>query len=92
MLWHIYQQEEDAHLPKLDAFLALYLARLAPEAGQAVNQFWQSWNAGSDLSESWQALTEHWAQIEKHAERWCQQQAAQTDLATALVQFYGNSL
>ncbi|KPZ13176.1 Uncharacterized protein ALO40_01537 [Pseudomonas syringae pv. viburni] len=92
MLWHIYQQEEDAHLPKLDAFLALYLAGHVPEAAQAVNRFWQSWNTGCDLSESWQALTGHWAQLEKHAERWCQQQATQTDLATALVQFYGNSL
>ncbi|KPW88583.1 Uncharacterized protein ALO79_04808 [Pseudomonas syringae pv. castaneae] len=92
MLWHIYQQEDDAHLPKLDAFLALYLADLAPEAAHAVNQFWQNWNIGSDLGESWLALTEHWAEIEKHAGHWCLQQAAQTDLATALVQFYGNSL
>jgi len=92
MLWHIYQQEEDAHLPKLDAFLTLYLAGLSPAAAQAVNQFWQRWNVGGDLGECWTALAEHWPQIERHAERWCQQQAAQTDLATALVQFYVNSL
>ncbi|KPY82493.1 Uncharacterized protein ALO44_05107 [Pseudomonas syringae pv. tagetis] len=92
MLWHIYQQEDDAHLPKLDAFLTLYLEGLEAAAAQALNQFWQHWNAGSDLNESWEALTEHWPQIDRHAERWCLQQAAQTDLATALVQFYVNSL
>ncbi len=92
MLWHIYQQEDDAHLPKLDAFLTLYLAGLSPAAAQAVNQFWQRWNVGGDLGECWTALAEHWSQIERNAERWCQQQAAQTDLATALVQFYVNSL
>ncbi|EGH28643.1 hypothetical protein PSYJA_06479, partial [Pseudomonas syringae pv. japonica str. M301072] len=35
---------------------------------------------------------EHGPQIQHHAEHWSQQQAAQTDLATALVQFYVNSL
>ncbi|WP_024644599.1 elongation factor P maturation arginine rhamnosyltransferase EarP [Pseudomonas syringae] len=92
MLWHIYQQEDDAHLPKLDAFLTLYLDGLSPIAGQALNRFWQSWNAGGDLGKHWQAMLNHWPEIEKHAERWCLQQALQTDLATALVQFYGNSL
>ncbi|KPW24168.1 Uncharacterized protein ALO83_02926 [Pseudomonas cannabina pv. alisalensis] len=92
MLWHIYQQEDDAHLPKLDAFLKLYLDGLSPLAGQALHRFWHSWNTGGDLVSDWQAMADHWPEIEKHAERWCLQQASQTDLATALVQFCGNSL
>ncbi|UQB33140.1 elongation factor P maturation arginine rhamnosyltransferase EarP [Pseudomonas tremae] len=92
MLWHIYQQEDDAHLPKLDAFLALYLDGLSPPAGQALSRLWHGWSAGGDLADSWKELMAHWPEIERHAERWCLQQAAQTDLATALVQFYGNSL
>ncbi|WP_122316425.1 elongation factor P maturation arginine rhamnosyltransferase EarP [Pseudomonas cichorii] len=92
MLWHIYQQEGDAHLPKLDAFLELYLAGLSPAAGQALNELWQAWSAGLDLAASWQALDACWPEIEKHAERWCLQQASQTDLAAALVQFYRSSL
>ncbi|GFM69701.1 hypothetical protein PSCICL_06930 [Pseudomonas cichorii] len=92
MLWHIYQQEGDAHLPKLDAFLELYLAGLSPEAGHALNALWQDWNAGRDLAANWKALGIHWSELEKHAEHWCLEQASQTDLAAALVQFCRNSL
>lgn len=92
MLWHIYQQEGDAHLPKLDAFLELYLAGLSAEAASALNAFWQSWNASLPLDASWQAMMTHWVEIQSHAEYWCEEQAARKDLAAALVQFYGNSL
>ncbi|CAM3197331.1 hypothetical protein BZK31_20040 [Pseudomonas floridensis] len=92
MLWHIYQQEGDAHLPKLDAFLELYLASLSPVAAEALNAFWQSWNAGQALDAGWQASIAHWPEIERHAEQWCEAQASRTDLAAALVQFYVNSL
>ncbi|WP_122455403.1 elongation factor P maturation arginine rhamnosyltransferase EarP [Pseudomonas viridiflava] len=92
MLWHIYQQESDAHLPKLDAFLELYLAGLSPAAGQALDAFWQAWNANQALSESWQLLSNHWPEVQRHAEQWCDEQASRTDLAAALVQFYVNSL
>ncbi|MCD5997082.1 elongation factor P maturation arginine rhamnosyltransferase EarP [Pseudomonas sp. CDFA 602] len=92
MLWHIYQQEEGAHLPKLESFLTLYAAGLSSAAAQALNTFWLGWSAGDDVGEHWRVLNGHWPEIEKHAERWCLQQASRTDLATALVQFYGNSL
>src|SRR5690606_4716652 len=32
LLWHIYRQDEDIHLDKLDAFLELYTAALSPAA------------------------------------------------------------
>ncbi|MFJ4144609.1 elongation factor P maturation arginine rhamnosyltransferase EarP [Pseudomonas sp. NPDC089734] len=92
MLWHIYQQEDEAHLPKLEAFLALYLAGLSPAAAQALGSLWRGWNRGLDLGESWQAVLIHEAEIERHARRWCLERASQTDLAAALVQFYRNSL
>jgi uncharacterized repeat protein (TIGR03837 family) len=91
LLWHIYEQDDDAHWAKLDAFLELYLAGLSPAAGQALSGFWRAWNAGQDGSQSWQTLVACWAELEKHAERWCLEQAAQDDLATALVLFCGNS-
>ena len=37
-------------------------------------------------------LLAHWPELSAHAERWCAAQAAQPDLATALVQFCRNSL
>jgi uncharacterized repeat protein (TIGR03837 family) len=90
MLWHIYQQEEAAHLPKLEAFLRLYLAGLSPAAAGDLRGFWLAWNAGADLGAHWKAVESHWPELERHAADWCAAQAAHTDLATALVQFCGN--
>jgi uncharacterized repeat protein (TIGR03837 family) len=90
MLWHIYQQEEDIHLDKLDAFLALYTKGLSEPASQAINGLWRAWNAGHDMSDHWRAARKHWPELQKHAEAWCLEQALQADLAAALVQFYVN--
>lgn len=90
MLWHIYQQEEDAHWVKLKAFLALYVNGLSPAAAQAITNLWLAWNAGADMTKSWNDVEEHWEQLSAHAERWCLQQANQADLAQALVLFYRN--
>ncbi|MCQ3034497.1 elongation factor P maturation arginine rhamnosyltransferase EarP [Pseudomonas syringae] len=91
LLWHIYEQDDDAHWVKLDAFLEHYLAGLSPEAAKALSDFWRTWNAGEEGAESWQALLEHWSEIANHTESWCVQQASLADLATALVLFCGVS-
>ena len=90
LLWHIYQQEEDAHWIKLKAFLALYVKDLSAPAAQAFTELWLAWNAGADMAHSWNAVLEHWPEITAHSERWCLQQAMQADLAQALVLFYRN--
>jgi len=91
LLWHIYEQDDDAHWAKLDAFLELYLAGLSPAAAQALTGFWRAWNAGSDGTQSWQALAENLTEIEEHAQSWCAQLASHADLAAALVLFCGVS-
>ena len=90
MQWHIYQQEEDVHLDKLEAFLALYVKDLPPAAGEAISGLWRAWNAGETMTDHWQSTRKHWPQLQKHAETWCLEQALRTDLAAALVQFYVN--
>jgi len=90
LLWHIYRQEEDVHLDKLDAFLALYTEGLSPPAKAAMTGLWRAWNAGEGMAESWQALLQEWPEVAEHAEKWCLRQASQPDLAAALVQFYLN--
>lgn len=90
LLWHIYQQEEDVHLDKLEAFLALYTVGLSPPAKAAMTGLWRAWNAGEGMAESWQALLQEWPEVAEHAEKWCLGQASQADLAAALVQFYLN--
>ncbi|MBV4483115.1 elongation factor P maturation arginine rhamnosyltransferase EarP [Pseudomonas khavaziana] len=88
LLWHIYRQDEDIHLDKLDAFLALYTAALSPAAKAAVIALWQAWNTEGDMAQAWKILLEHWPEVNEHAVNWCLEQGLQADLATALVQFY----
>jgi uncharacterized repeat protein (TIGR03837 family) len=90
LIWHIYEQDDDAHWAKLDAFLELYLAGLSAEAGQALTDVWRHWNAGHDMAQSWRALEQHRTELAAHAEQWCLERALQDDLTTALVQFYLN--
>ena len=88
LLWHIYRQDEDIHLDKLDAFLELYTAGLSAAAKAAVITLWQAWNTDGDMIQPWKMLLEHWPEVSQHAQAWCLEQGLQADLATALVQFY----
>jgi uncharacterized repeat protein (TIGR03837 family) len=90
MLWHIYQQDEDIHLDKLDAFLALYTKGLSPAAAEAMNGLWRAWSAGQPIGEHWLASRKHWPELQENAQKWCLEQGLQADLAAALVQFYLN--
>jgi len=92
LLWHIYEQDDDAHWLKLDAFLELYLKGLSPAAGEALRNVWRAWNSGNEMGQHWTELLLHWPEVTEHAERWCLEQALQADLAAALVLFYLNWL
>ncbi|MBS7597147.1 elongation factor P maturation arginine rhamnosyltransferase EarP [Pseudomonas sp. RC2C2] len=92
LLWHIYVQEEYAHWEKLEAFLDLYIQGLSAPAGAALVQLWRAWNMDNDMGQAWQQVLAHWDELDQHARRWSAVQAAQPDLATALVQFYRNWL
>ncbi|MGY2278551.1 elongation factor P maturation arginine rhamnosyltransferase EarP [Pseudomonas monsensis] len=90
MLWHIYQQDEDIHLDKLDAFLAMYTKGLSPAAAEAMNGLWRAWSAGQPIGDHWLNARKHWPELQKNAEVWCLEQGLQADLAAALVRFYLN--
>ncbi|WP_434557931.1 elongation factor P maturation arginine rhamnosyltransferase EarP [Pseudomonas sp. Z5-35] len=90
MLWHIYQQEEDVHLEKLEAFLRLYTEGLCGPAKKAISGLWRAWNAGQDMTEHWKLFCEQRQELAEHAQAWCLEQASRPDLATALVKFYRN--
>jgi uncharacterized repeat protein (TIGR03837 family) len=92
LLWQIYAQPEDAHLDKLEAFLALYCRGLSAAASAALRAQWHAWNSAAGMQQSWQALLAVWPELTAHAQNWCQQQAKQADLATALALFYRNWL
>ncbi|HZX15460.1 MAG TPA: elongation factor P maturation arginine rhamnosyltransferase EarP [Pseudomonas sp.] len=92
LLWHIYEQANNAHLEKLDAFLALYKEGLSADGQRALVELWHAWNTGQSVKESWNQLLQGWPEQQAYAEQWCLQRASQADLAEALVQFYLNWL
>ena len=88
-VWHIYPQDEAAHLLKLDAFLARYGAALSPTARAAQQAFWHAWNAGDA-----QATTAHWPALlaalpalTEHAEHWATALSKLGNLADNLTVF-----
>lgn len=92
LIWHIYPQEEEAHLTKLDAFLDRYLADLQPASRAALRGFWHTWNADTtaplaDWPRLWQTLQEQLPSLRQHAAQWAMQQSDIPDLAASLANF-----
>lgn len=92
LLWHIYQQDEDVHLDKLNAFIALYTHGLPAEAQAWLSSLWVAWNTGADVGGAWQQVHNAAPELDQHAAKWALEQASGPDLAAALVQFYLNWL
>jgi len=93
-VWHIYRQDAGVHLVKLDAFLARYCEGLDEADARALcafwrqwNLFWRQWNLERSLAEAWPRLAAALSALQRHAQRWSDALARQTDLASQLVQF-----
>ena len=83
-LWHIYQQEEDAHMVKLDGFLDHYLPLPAPAGhGCAVSTMPSS--TGEHTGELWGQWPQYAAKWQQHGRSWPQRLLADGDLVTRLV-------
>lgn len=88
LLWHIYRQQDDAHIAKLDAFLDRLSAGLGPGATQALRTVHAAWNRDLPLpAEGWHALFAALPALRQHAETWAASLARQSDLASQLVSF-----
>lgn len=88
MLWHIYQQDGDTHLVKLDAFLARYTEGLDPAAAQRLRTLHLGWNGATPVGiDHWQTVLDELPLLTRHAQRWATGLAAMGDLASQLVLF-----
>ncbi len=89
-LWHIYPQEGNAHLDKLNAFLDLYTALLSPRLAQTVREMFLAWNtplSPEHLAACWQNFHPALPLLAEHARNWqthCQQLP---ELSKALIDF-----
>jgi uncharacterized repeat protein (TIGR03837 family) len=102
-VWHIYPQNDDAHLPKLEAALALYARDVDPLAAQALQRLWHMWNGmdkpdggagaapehgdGAGTADHWRAFLRHRAALDARARAWLVELAAPGHVAANLAEF-----
>ncbi|HSH87737.1 MAG TPA: elongation factor P maturation arginine rhamnosyltransferase EarP [Methylophilus sp.] len=87
MVWLPYQQSENTHLQKLDAFLNHYLALANDEVKAQVKSVMQAWAAGVWSAEDWDAFISHRDQVKQHSQAFATHLSKQPDLATNLMVF-----
>lgn len=92
MVWHIYPQQDDAHLTKLDAFLDIYCAGLPAATASNVRSFWHGWNTGQITDGQWDEFSANLPALREHAALWAGHLAAQEDLSSNLVRFCRSKL
>ena len=86
-VWQIYVQQDDAHLEKLDAFLARFCVGLDGGTAQALGSFWRAWNRGRGVAAAWPAFRDALPALAHHAQSWSATIRGAGDLAGNLVQF-----
>lgn len=91
-VWHIYQQDEDIHLEKLEAFLALFGEGMDEALRVELQSFWMAWNGQGDIGDAWQKLESRLPEWAAWIGNWQRRLSEQTDLAAGLVRFYTNWL
>ncbi|MGY3870776.1 elongation factor P maturation arginine rhamnosyltransferase EarP [Aeromonas crassostreae] len=86
-LWHIYPQEEQAHMVKLDSFLDHYLAGLPQETASWLRAFNHALNQGENTRELWGQWPRHCAGWRQYGRDWSQKLHRDGDLVTRLMKF-----
>lgn len=91
-VWHIYQQDDDVHLEKLQAFMALFSDGMDEPLRTELMAFWMAWNGQGDAGEAWRKLERRLPEWSAWIGNWQRRLGEQTDLAAGLVRFYTNWL
>ncbi len=86
-VWNIYRQDEDAHLEKLEAFVARYTEHLPASTALATRQMFFAWNTGQDLTMAWHHFAAQQERLKVHARQWAERLTENGDLAGNLVKF-----
>lgn len=100
MVWHIYPQDEEAHQPKLDAFLDRYcdgLGESLPDSAAApLRRLFKAWNgdkkSGQLSAGLWAEFAAALPELRRHALNWQNNLSKQPDLCTKLVSFCRSKL
>jgi uncharacterized repeat protein (TIGR03837 family) len=92
LIWHIYQQEDGAHLIKLEAFLKRYTQGLSPALAASIRHLWLGWNQGEETGNWWETAIKNYPEWLKHSRTWCAELNSSADLAAKLVHFCQKTL
>lgn len=84
-VWHIYQQQENAHITKLQAFLQHYQQGLNKQEQTALQQFWLAWNTGVNIAATWPDFLKIGGVLQQHNEQWLKNTQKIGDLSTNLM-------
>jgi uncharacterized repeat protein (TIGR03837 family) len=94
-VWHIYPQADDAHVPKLNAWLNAYACDFPVELQTALRDVYLAWNGvrgAPDFESAWRAIQPHYDLWRAHSLARSYALAHAPDLATRLMQFAKNAL
>ncbi|MCL1077497.1 elongation factor P maturation arginine rhamnosyltransferase EarP [Parashewanella spongiae] len=91
-IWHIYPQDENVHIKKLNAFTDRYCEDLDEEYAVTIRKLNLSFNQdNADLTaENWDKLQKQQPHVLEHAKKWPKKALNGSDLATRLVNFAKN--
>ena len=91
-VWQIYEQKDEVHLVKLNAFLERYNSANSSANAKAIQSVFTAWNTGHGLRDAWLQFTDLQDEIADHAKKWSAKLCESPDLAANLVNFCGNRL
>ena len=93
LIWHAYPQADDAHRPKVDAFLARYGEALPAGAADAYRAFSRAWNDVTPMhADLWRGLMDFHPALDAHARAWAQDLERLPEFANSLATFVSDKV
>lgn len=92
LIWHIYPQEEEAHLIKLKAFLQQYLEDADEPLKALIGKLFYDWNLQSPCSTSWSNILTFLDNWRQYSTFYQEKLNSLPDLAANMVQFCKKTL
>lgn len=92
LIWHIYPQQEDAHLVKLTAFLERHTASAPAAFCDALETLWMAFNRGEDCARAWNNCLQYTEEWRETSHRHARYLTSLGNLTAKLVQFCKKTL
>ena len=89
-IWHIYPQDEYAHIKKLDAFLGRHSEQMPTSDALVMTRFHLAWNGVREkglLFEQWRNFRASLSPLAAHGQSWANELSQHGDLASNLLRF-----